>query len=263
MSHPPKDRRRNWPLRSAESLEPRRMMAGDVAEIADPIHVGVVYLETDYLESDDDTGGDSQGDRFILSFTGGAADTTLTELRLRTDKDGDGISVGDPIFDTAAGGRGKGGFHDFQIVRVLTADNRDVRATAMVADGGQELVLNLSNFRAGDRIEFTLDVDEVLRNVADLDVFNDRLDVITSGQEFQDSILEARFEAPHYEPSTADALFVNDFGDPASVFGLNLPADDSDDIDSRPNRSAAAVGSTVQSPRPVDIGGSVWLDNNL
>ena len=238
-------------------------MAVDVA----PIHVGVVYLETDYLESDADTGGDSRGDRFILSFTGGAADTTLTELRIRTDKDGDGISVGDPIYDTTAGGRGKGGHHDFQIVRLFTADGRDATATAEVTgdvdDGGQELVLRFSNFRAGDRLEFSIDVDEVLRNVVDLDIFNDRLDVITSGQEFQDSILEATFEAPHFESASADALFVNDFGDPASVFGLDLPPDDSDNIDSRPNRSAAAVGSTDQTPKPIEIGGTVWIDNNL
>ena len=126
---------------------------------------------------------------FILSFTGGAPDTELSELRIVTDKDGDGITVGDPIYDTLPGGRGKNGAHGFQILRVQTTDGRHVEATAEVDDGGQELVLRLSNFRAGDRLEFTLDVDEVLRNAVDLAVFNDRLDVITSGQEFQDSIL--------------------------------------------------------------------------
>ena len=85
-------------------------------------------------------------------------------MRIVTDKDGDGISVGDPIFDTAQGGRGKNGSHGFQIVRVKTSDGRQVDATAEVDDGGQELILRLSNFRAGDRLEFTLDVDEVLRN---------------------------------------------------------------------------------------------------
>ncbi|MCG8651062.1 MAG: carboxypeptidase regulatory-like domain-containing protein, partial [Pirellulales bacterium] len=240
-----------------ERLEMRRLFA------ADPIHVGVVYIETDYLETDQDVGSDSRGDRFILSFTGGAPDTELSELRIRTDKDGDGISVGDPIFDTAIGGRGKGGAHDFQILRVETSDGRQIHVTAEVEDGGQELVLRLSNFRSGDRLEFSLDVDEVLRNAIDLDVFNDRLDVITSGQEFQDSILEATFNAPHFETSHADAVFVNDFGDPASALGLNLPPDEGDDPFSRPNRSAAAVGSAMQVPEPVEISGNVWLDNNL
>lgn len=248
------------PTRRVEPLEPRRMMAGDVAE---PIRVGVVFLETDYLESENDTGGDSRGDRFILSFTGGAADTELTELRIRTDKDGDGISVGDPIFDTAEGGRGKGGSHDFEIVRLFTSDGRSAQVNATVEDGGQELVLRLENFRSGDRLEFTLDVDEVLRNSLDLDIFNDRLDVITSGQEFQDSILEATFEAPHFQSASTDALFINDFGDPGSRFGLNLPPDAGPTVDSRPNRSAAAVGSAIQTPSPIDISGTVFVDDNL
>lgn len=243
--------------RGPERLEARRLLA------ADPIHVGVVYLETDYLETDLDIGGDSRGDRFILSFTGGAPGTELTELRIRTDKDGDGLSVGDPIYDTEPGGRGKNGSHGFQIVRVQTVDGRNVDARAEVEDGGQELVLRLSNFHAGDRLEFTVDVDEILRNAIDLEVFNDRLDVITSGQEFQDSILEATFDAPHFESSHADAIFVNDFGDPASTTGLDLPPDDGPDLDSRPNRSAAAIATSVQTPSPIEISGHVWVDNDL
>ncbi|WP_449339227.1 SdrD B-like domain-containing protein [Stieleria tagensis] len=255
MRNPPPEATRRAPR--PQQLERRELLA------ADPIHVGVVYLETDYLETDNDVGSDSRGDRFLLSFTGGAPDTELNQLRIRTDKDGDGISVGDPIFDTEQGGRGKSGAHDFQIVRILTSDGRTATARATVADGGQELILDLENFRAGDRLEFTLDVDEVLRNSLDLAIFNDRLDVITSGQEFQDSILEAVFEAPHYESATADAIFLNDYGSPNTQYGLNLPPDEGSDIDSRPNRSAAAVAHTVQTPKPIAISGHVWLDNNL
>ncbi len=242
---------------TSEKLESRRLFA------ADPIHVGVVYIETDYLESDQDVGSDSRGDRFILSFTGGAAGTELNELRIRTDKDNDGISVGDLIYDTELGGRGKNGAHNFQIVRILTADGHTVEATAEVEDGGQELVLRLSGFRAGDRLEFSIDVDEVLRNLPDLDQFNSRLDVIASGQEFQDSILEATFNAPHYETSHADAVFLNDYGDPAKDHNLNLPPDEGTGADSRPNRSAAAVATTGQIAKPISIAGQVWLDNNL
>lgn len=243
--------------RGPERLEARRLFA------ADPIHVGVVYIETDYLETDQDVGRDSHGDRFILSFTGGAADTELTEIRITTDKDGDGISVGDPIFDTMVGGRGKDGAHAFNLVRTVDTSGQIIKVSVDVDDGGQELVLRLTNFHAGDRIEFTIDVDEVLRNAVDLAVFNEKLDVITSGQEFEDSILAATFNAPHYETSYADAVFLNDFGDPGSDFGLNLPADDGGDIDSRPNRSAGAVATTVQTPKPIEISGHVWIDNDL
>ena len=240
-----------------ERLEARQLLA------ADPIHVGVVFLETDNLETEQDVGSDSQGDRFILSFTGGAPDTELSELRISTDKDSDGLSVGDPIFDTAPGGRGADGSAGFQVVRVETTDGRTVNAVAEVEDGGQELVLRLSNFRSGDRLEFTLDVDEILRNVVDLEVFNDRLDVITSGQEFQDSLLNATFNAPHYEPSQLDAVFENDFGSPDQTFGLNIPPDEGPTADSNPDRSAAAVGSAVQVPRPISIAGRVFVDNDL
>ncbi len=240
-----------------ERLESRQMMA------ADPIHIGVVYLETDYLSTDQDSGGDSAGDRFILSFTGGAADTELNELRIITDKDRDGLSVGDLIFDTALGGRGKDEAHPFQVTRIQAQDGRRASVTSEVADGGQTLVLKFTNFRAGDRLEFTLDVDEVLRLSSDLSIFNSRLDVIASGQEFQDSILEATFSAPHYELANVDSIFLNDYGTPSAEFGLNLPPDDSGDPDSRPNRSAAAVGSVVQIAKPIEISGRVWVDNNL
>lgn len=232
-----------------ESLEPRRLMA------ADPIHIGVVYVETDYLESD--VGSDSQGDRFIVSFTGGAPGTKLTELRIRTDKDGDGLSVGDLIFDTEVGGRGKGGYHPFKLV-----PGQSEEATAEVADGGMELILRPKDFQAGDKLIFTIDVDEVLRNLADLDQFNSRLDVIASGQEFQDSILDAKFEAPDYYESTADTIFLNDYGNPKADYGLNLPPDEGPDVDSLPNRSAAAIASVTQTPRPASVGGFVYLDAN-
>jgi protocatechuate 3,4-dioxygenase beta subunit len=222
---------------------------------ADPIRIGVVYLETDYLESD--VGSDSRGDRFIVSFTGGAPGTKLTELRIRTDKDGDGITVGDGIFDTAAGNRGKNGYHPFQL-----APGQTEIVTAEVQDGGQELVLRPQDFQSGDRLVFTVDVDEVLRNLADLNQFNQRLDVIMSGQEFQDSILEATFAAPNYFDASADAIFLNDYGNPKADFGLDLPADESSDAESLPNRSAAAVGSVTQIPRPASVSGFVYRDDN-
>ncbi len=240
-----------------EKLESRQMMA------ADPIRVGLVYLETDYLGTDQDTGGDSSPDRFILSFTGGALNTELTTVRINTDKDRDGLGIGDLIFDTAPGGRGKDLSHGFKVAQLTTSGGRQANVVAEVVDGGTELVLRLTNFRAGDRLEFTLDVDQILRMPAELDAFNRSLDVIASGQEFEDSILETTFTAPHYEVATAQEVFINDYGDPRASLGLNLPADDSGEIDSRPNRSAAAVASTVQTPKPISISGHVWVDNNL
>lgn len=241
----------------AEHLEARSLMA------ADAIHVGVTYLETDYLETDSDAGNDSQADRFILSFVGGAPDTELSELRISTDKAGDGLSLGDLIFDTKAGGRGKEGFSDFKLIRTESKSGGQISATAEVEDGGTELVIRLRGFKAGDRLEFTIDMDQILRMSPDLATFNAGLDTISSGQEFQDSILSATFNAPHFEVAAADSIFINDYGDPQANFGLDLPPDRGTDVDSRPNRTAAAVATTTQVPKPISIAGTVWVDDNL
>jgi protocatechuate 3,4-dioxygenase beta subunit len=230
---------------------------------ADPIHVGIVYLETDYLESDDGYGSDEIPDRFIMSFTGGAAGTEMTEFCISTDKDDDGLSIGDLIFDTAAGGRGKEGWHPFKVTKVDSVTGDRISVNGEVADGTTELLVRLTNFKAGDLLEFSIDLDEVLRMHGDLDRFNAALDVIASGQEMQDSQFVATFVAPHYETASADALFANDFGDPAKEFGLRLPPDEGSSVDSRPSRSAAAVGSAIQKPKPVSISGTVWVDDNL
>ncbi len=251
-----------WKRKRRRTLVPERLESR-VLMAADPIRVGVVYLETDHLESNEDAGSDSRADHFILSFTGGAPDTELRELVLDLDKDGDGITIGDGIFDTASGGRGSNGYHGFGVVRVDASHGDEVRVTSQVVDGGQELRLSLENFRAGDRLEFSIDVDEVLRLSDDLDFFNSRLDTIVSGQEFQDSILRARFDAPHFERAAADALFVNEYGDPADRGLTELPPNESGNPDRPPNRSAAAIGSTVQVPKPVAIEGRVWVDNDL
>ncbi len=241
----------------AEQLEPRRMMT------ADPIHVGIVYLETDYLESESGWGSDEIPDRFIMSFTGGAPGTQMTEFRVSTDKDQDGLSVGDLIFDTAPGGRGKAGWHPFAVTKIDSITGERVDVTADVTDGTTELVVRLTNFKAGDLLEFSIDLDEVLRMHADLDRFNASLDVIVSGQEMEDAIFAASFTAPHYEATTSEALFKNEFGDPAAAFGLRLPPNEGPSIDSRPSRSAAAVGTTNQTPKPISIAGTVWVDSNL
>jgi serine-aspartate repeat-containing protein C/D/E len=241
----------------AECLEPRRLMA------ADPIHVGIVYIETDYLESVGGWGSDEIPDRFILSFTGGAPKTELKEFRISLDKDQDGLSIGDLIFDTAPGGFGKARWHPFKVTHTDSVTGAQIKVAAEVQDGTTELLVRLTNFKAGDLLEFSIDVDEVLRMHKDLDRFNAALDVIASGQEFQDSLFWADFVAPHYEPVTAHALFVNDFGDPAAEFGIRIPPDEGPSIDSRPSRSAAAVAHANQTPKPISIAGTVWVDDNL
>lgn len=238
-----------------EVLEQRCLMT------ADPLTVGIVYVETDYLNPAQDAGKDDLPDRFLLSFTGGAAGTELSQLTINTDKDLDGLTIGDLIFDTAIGGRGKGGAHAFQITSINAADPR-ASASAVVDDGGLLLTLTLTHFRAGDTLEFTLDMDDVRRLPSDLAEFNSKLDEIASGQEFEDSILTAVFNAPHYESATATDVFLNDYVIPTTTIPLNLPADDGQ-VNSAPNRTAAAFANVTQVPKPISISGTVYVDDNL
>ncbi|QDV58092.1 MSCRAMM family protein [Rosistilla oblonga] len=250
-------------IRSVERLEARCVM--DAAAM--PIHVGLVYIETDYLETSFgdnqvDEGDDSHPDQFQLSFVGGADGTSLTKLSIDLDKDGDGLSVGDAIFDTKAGGLGKAGYHDFKVVSLLSA-NPAASVSATVSDGGMLLELEFNNFQAGDKLIFSLDVDEILKVSDDVAIFNSRLDVIKSGQEFHDTILTASFEAPHYFDVTTSDIFVNDYGDPQAIYGIDLPPDAGNDVRSHADRTAAALVTLQQAPKPISIGGTVYLDNDL
>ena len=236
-----------------ESMEPRCMLS------ADPIFLGAVYIEQDL-------GSDDHGDTFEISFTGGAADTELTRLVINTDQiefgNTPGFGLGDAFFDTAPGGLGTDASRPFEVVSLTTADPT-ATVTATVVDGGQELVLEFTNFKAGDKLIFSIDVDEVLEfdpNETDLAVINDGFDPITSGREFRNSQLSAEFIAPHYYDSSGYTLFVNEY-DPLLV-GTNLDLSP-DNVDGKRDRTAGGVLNTTQEPLPISISGTVFEENNL
>ncbi|MEI6527725.1 MAG: SdrD B-like domain-containing protein, partial [Planctomycetota bacterium] len=127
-------------------------------------------------------------------------------------------------------------------------------------------VLNFENFYAGDRLVFSIDVDEVqhLYSTDNIQDFNDGLDPITSGAEFEGSSFRAEFSAPHYENAKATGRFFNRYDaqlDQAQQAGsaLNLPADDAD---GKRDRSTGVAASTPQILIPASIAGRVYLDNN-
>src|SRR5438270_11981728 len=70
-----------------EAMEERRLLD------ADPIKIGVTYLE-------DDSGQDAHGDTFQIAFEGGAPGTELTHLTIDGDHYAPGLPFGDMIFDT-------------------------------------------------------------------------------------------------------------------------------------------------------------------
>ena len=163
------------------------------------IHLGSVYLEPA-------TGDDSSPNIIQVSFQGGAPGTQLTQIIINGDKDGNGqYSSGEVFFDTAPGGQGVFGSHPFQVVQ----SNGFTVTGFQVADGGQQLVINLNNFVAGDKLIFSIDVDEV--NFVPSDGSPPDINAVVEGDEFQRSIMTGTFTAPHYQDVTGHALYWDAF----------------------------------------------------
>jgi serine-aspartate repeat-containing protein C/D/E len=231
-----------------EAMEKRCLMA------ADPIWVGGVYIESD-------VGSDLHGDTFHITFKGGAPGTQLTRLTINTDLNTPGFGLGDLFFDTTDSGYGAD--HSFAFhVEELNAANSNATVKATVQDGGTLLVLDFTNFVAGDTLTFSIDVDEVQSfdpNERDLSVTNSNFDPITSGVEFQHSVFKAEFTAPHFENVSGQDKYFNVYDAKFAAGGLPLPADNAD---GKRDRSAGVIVSMQQVPKPISLAGIVFEDNN-
>lgn len=245
MNHRGPNRR----ISSLEVMEPRTLMATDT------LWVGGVYFE-------EDSGSDLHGDLFQVTFKGGAAGTELNRLIIDGDQNTPGFGVGDVFFDTIEAGMGADHAYPFRIVQLVTADP-NAKVTATVQDGSTRLVLDFENFRAGDKLIFEIDVDEVEDfdpSETNLTVINDGIDPITSGVEFQGSSFEAFFSAPHFVDASATGTFMNRYDSMLAGTGLDLPQDD---FQGKRDRSTGVATSTDQIPLPVTLAGKVFVDNDL
>lgn len=228
-----------WRICRFELMEPRQMLSADIS----PIHIGAVYLE-DGSGLDQDT-----ADQIEITYLGGAADTQLSQVTIRTDKDGDGLTGGDPFCDTAAGGLGAYAPMDLEIVESngFTVVNVDY------ADGGTEITFTFSGFDAGERLVFSLDFDEWQGETAN---------AVVEGWEFQGSILSATFTSDHYYTAQAEGRFYDAYDPALAASGLSLPPDSYSPPSptSLPIYTAGAFASTEQEPLPNSIAGTVFED---
>jgi protocatechuate 3,4-dioxygenase beta subunit len=230
-------------------MEPRRMLD------ADPLQIGATYVEEDF-------GGDERGDTFEITFQGGAANAELTRLIIDGDQGLPGMGQGDMIFDTVLGGLGADEAIPFTLLEFTTQDP-NAQVTATVTDGEHQLVVDLVGFRAGDRLVFAIDVDEVEGFdplLTDLDLINSEIDPIASGVEFQGSLLRAEFKADHYFDIAGSATFRNRYDDALAASGLDLPADDDG---GKRDRTDGAFVELHQQVMPVTVSGTVFLDHNV
>ncbi len=231
----------NWRVCRVEPLEPRLALAAD-------IHVGAVYLEP----GSEPSGIDQFGNTFTITWQGGVVGTKLTRIVIDTDVDGDGrITRGETFFDTAAGGPGAPGYGSFPFTVVEHAGFEITNFS--VIDGGSRLVLDLSDFDAGELLVFRIDVDEAT---------NSSSNAVAEGEEFADSILTATFEHVDYLTAVASDRFVDFFDDKLTKSGLPLPNDryTAPPADPVSVYTAGAIAAVGQKPLPSSIAGRVHYD---
>ncbi len=234
-----------------EQLEPRCLL------VAGPLHVGIVYTE-------EDLGTDQQGDLFEVTFQGGADQTELTALVIDGNQVDPTFGMGDVFFDTIETGNPGdqwGADHAFTLTVVSNEGIDQVDWT--VDDGTTTLSFRFVGFHAGDRLLFSIDVDEVEEfdpNETDPEYINDGFDPITSGVEFQGSTLQAEFSAPSFHDASASTTFRNRYDDLLEQSRLDLPTDNAH---GKRDRTAGAFASVTQQPLPVTLSGSVFEDVNL
>ncbi|HEY4234427.1 MAG TPA: hypothetical protein VGM76_13425, partial [Lacipirellulaceae bacterium] len=188
-----------------EALEPRELLSasGSVPQVV----LGSVYFESD-------SGDDSLPNILQVSFQGGAQGTTLNQFTINCDKRQDGLTDGDLFFDTAAGGLGSFKYNGLSVV---SANGFSVDHVSVV-DGGSQIVFNLKNFTAGDKLVFSIDVDEA-QFVNTGAVVNGQLvdpsqvdtNSLVEGGEFQRSIISGEFSAPHFVDLHLQGLFWDAF----------------------------------------------------
>ena len=190
-----------------EQMEPRQLLSAVPA----PIHIGATYFED---SNDFDTSSFLKGtttpvaDMFQVSYMGGAPGTELTSLT---------INLHDTcLFDTVAGGAGVGGAFPLKILshdgfNLVDANGNEV-SSVNVPDGATTLTLNFQNFNAGDKLVFSIDVNETigLNAVAVGSEFVSQT-IVIGGKTYiaQGATLDGTFTAPHMVDAAVSTDFIN------------------------------------------------------
>lgn len=227
---------------------------------ADPIKIGITYVEGD-------SGSDKHGDTFEIKFEGGDPGTELTHLEINGEHGPNGLSFGDMIFDTVKGGYGADEAFPLQIV----SQGGIQQVHYSVVDGTSILRFDFVGFHAGDKLVFSIDVDEVQDfdpAETDLDIINQGIDPIASGVEFQGSKMTATFKEPHNFDVTGTKEFRNLYdplfaGSGLLISGTNPDGLPYDDYLGLRDRSTGTMLTLQQTPLPISIAGRVYLENNL
>jgi len=192
-----------------EPLESRQLLS------ATPIQIGATYFEDSNQTSQTnvlDIGGVEYqvADIFQISYTGGAAQTELTKLT---------INLRDTtVFNTVFGGAGSTNDGALQLAILnhdgftLVDKNGNEISSVSVADGATELTLYFKGFNAGEKLVFTVDVDEAIGDNAVATGEEIVTQKVTKGNQtitFDGAMIHAVFAAPHMENAEVSADFTH------------------------------------------------------
>jgi len=233
---------RNARICRFEQMESRLMLS------ADPIHIGAVFTE---LSS---TSAETQGDRFEITWTGGADGTQLTQLEISGDINQNGIlDNGDVFFDIDGSGMGVGPYFPFTV-----APESDIKAdqiTWSLSDDKTTLIMHVQGWDAGEKLIFMVDVDEL----------DSAPNSLVEGAEFQGSILTATWVDTngHHDDLTGSGTFFDNY-DQMIPAGVDVPLDSQLPPGEGTDERTAGTGFTVQQQvTPFTISGTVYHDVDL
>lgn len=231
-----------------EQMEPRQLLSTTPA----PLHVGATYFE-DSNETDQSSvlqGTTTQvADLFEVSFAGGAAGTSLTKMT---------IDLDNTFFNTASGG---GGAYGYFPLTILSHTGFDITSST-VTNGGTKLEMTFSGLDAGEKLVFTIDVDEN---------GNLQANAVAEGAELEGATLTTTFTAPHMVDITSTpVIFYDKFNFQNTGLENLLPNDNYDNSPAQayvpencspgPVYTAGANGSLQQTPKPITLSGRVYED---
>ncbi len=233
-----------------EPMESRQLLSVTV----DPIQVGVTYFEdsNDYDTSSALAGTTTQvADLFEVSYAGGADNTELTTLT---------INLKNTFFDTSSGS--PGAYSSFPLT-IVNHDGITITSSA-VSDGGTTLTLTFDGFDAGEKLIFSIDVDEQ---------GNLQANAVAEGAELEGATFNASFTAPHMIDATTSAItFYDDFNFANTGLEDLLPNNDYDNDASLayvpetasegPVYTAGASGALQQQIQPITLSGTVFYDRD-
>ncbi len=248
-------RRKNFRNRICriEEVEAREMLSASPFDPPDNINVGAIYHEEAFIAQN--TNEDTQGDRFTISWNGGAPGSSLTYICI----DLSTANAQELMYfntDPSKLQAVNGAAFPFTISGDSDILLEDI--TWNISEDGQKLEIFITEgvFTAGEKLGFQIDVN--LKDATNIYP-------VVPGKHFENVALTLEFASENFEALRYETSFADTFRDPDD-FHLTVPPDEFFE-DAANSRKAMTAGvseqiAQVQIPLPGSISGNVYEDRN-